>query len=114
MKIIVMDCANARIDVLNVPENMVGEDVELFLVEHDYSLNKISWMAVPADYVPVQFHEFGIDEENGKEVHEQRETKLKNFSIYDSVFWSFTRCSLTVIAAMRINLKHSDVYFRKP
>ena len=37
MKIIVMDCANARIDVLNVPENMVGEDVELFLVEHDYS-----------------------------------------------------------------------------
>ena len=46
MKIIVMDCANARIDVLNVPENMVGEDVELFLVEHDYSLNNISWMAV--------------------------------------------------------------------
>ena len=85
MKIIVMDCANARIDVLNVPENMVGEDVELFLVEHDYSLNNISWMAVPVDYVPVQFHEFGIDEENGKEVHEQRETKLKNFSIYDSV-----------------------------
>ena len=56
MKIIVVDCANVRIDVLNVPENMVGEDVELFLVEHDYSLNNISWMAVPADYVPVQFH----------------------------------------------------------
>ena len=37
MKIIVMDCANARIDVLNVPEK-VGEDVELFLVEHDLSL----------------------------------------------------------------------------
>ena len=30
MKIIVVDCANVRIDVLNVPENMVGEDVELF------------------------------------------------------------------------------------
>ena len=60
MKIIVMDCANVRIDVLNVPENMVGEDVELFLVEHDYSLNNISWMAVP-------------------------DTRLKNFSIYDSV-----------------------------
>lgn len=44
MKIIVVDCANVRIDVLNVPENMVGEDVELFLVEHDYSLNNISWM----------------------------------------------------------------------
>ena len=85
MKIIIMDCANARIDFLNVPENMVGEDVELFLVEHDYSLNNISWMAVPADYVPVRFHEFGIDEENGKEVHEQRDARLKNFSIYDSV-----------------------------
>ena len=85
MKIIVVDCANVRIDVLNVPENMVGEDVELFLVEHDYSLNNISWMAVPADYVPVQFHEFGIDEDNGKEVHEQRDTRLKNFSIYDRV-----------------------------
>lgn len=41
MKIIVVDCANVRIDVLNVPENMVGEDVELFLVEHDYFLNNI-------------------------------------------------------------------------
>ena len=30
------------------------------------------------------------------------------------VFCSFIRCSLTVIATMRINLKHSDVYFRKP
>ena len=30
------------------------------------------------------------------------------------VFCSFTRCSLAVIAAMRINLKQSDVYFRKP
>ena len=80
-----MDCANARIDFLNVPENMVGEDVEHFLVEHDYSLNNISWMAVSADYIPVLFHEFGIDEENGKEVHEQRDARLKNFSIYDSV-----------------------------
>lgn len=85
MKIIIMDCANARIDVLNVPENMISEDVELFLVEHDYSLNNISWMVVPADDIPVQFHEFGIDEENGKEVHEQRDARLKNFSIYDSV-----------------------------
>lgn len=31
MKIIVVDCANVRIDVLNVPENMVGEDVNFSL-----------------------------------------------------------------------------------
>lgn len=85
MKIIVMDCVNARIDVLNISENMISEDVEVFLVEYGYSLNNISWMAVPADYVPVKFREFGIDDENGKEVHEQRDARLKNFSIYDSV-----------------------------
>ena len=38
MKIIVMDCANARIDVLNVPENMVGEDVELLERTLNFSL----------------------------------------------------------------------------
>ena len=37
MKIIVMDSANVRIDVLNVPDHMIEEDIEQFLAEHDYS-----------------------------------------------------------------------------
>ena len=47
MKIIVMDSANVRIEVLNVPDHMIEEDIEQFLAEHDYSLNNISWMAAP-------------------------------------------------------------------
>ena len=34
MKIIVMDSANVRIEVLNVPDHMINEDIEQFLTEH--------------------------------------------------------------------------------
>ena len=85
MKIIVMNSAEMRIEVLNVPDHMLEEDIEVFLAEHDYSLNNISWMAAPIDYVPVQFHDFGINEEDGEETHFIRHSRLKNDSIYDSV-----------------------------
>ena len=85
MKIIVMDSANVRIEVLNVPDHMIEEDIEQFLAEHDYSLNNISWMAAPIDFVPVQFHEYGICHSDGEELHFVRQRKLKDFSIYDSV-----------------------------
>ena len=85
MKIIVMDSANVRIEVLNVPDHMIEEDIEQFLAEHDYSLNNISWMAAPIDFVPVQFHEYGICHSDGAELHFVRQGKLKDFSIYDSV-----------------------------
>ena len=80
-----MDSANVRIDVLNVPDHMIKEDIEQFLTEHDYSLNNISWMAAPVDFVPVQFHEYGTRNSDGKELHFVREGKLKDFSIYESV-----------------------------
>ena len=71
--------------VLNVPDHMIEEDIEQFLTEHDYSLNNISWMAAPIDFVPVQFHEYGICHSDGEELHFERQGKLKDFSIYDSV-----------------------------
>ena len=77
MKIIVMNSADLRIEVLNVPDHMQEEDIEVFLAEHDYSLNNISWMAAPIDYVPVQFHDFGINEEDGEETHFIRHSRLK-------------------------------------
>ena len=77
------DCDN--IEVLNVPDHMIEEDIEQFLAEHDYSLNNISWMAAPIDFVPVQFHEYGICHSDGEELHFVRQGKLKDFSIYDSV-----------------------------
>lgn len=86
MKIIVLNNADLRIEVLNVPDQMVEEDgIEVFLAEHDYSLNNISWMAAPIDFVPVQFHEYGICQTNGKEMSITHHARLKDFSIYDSV-----------------------------
>ncbi len=85
MKIIVMNSTDLRIEVLNVADNMLEDDIELFLVEHGYSLNNISWMAAPIDYVPVQFHDYGICQTDGEEIHVCRKARLKDFSIYDSV-----------------------------
>ena len=48
MKIIVMDSADLRIEVLNVADHLLEDEVELFLSEHGYSLNNISWMAAPS------------------------------------------------------------------
>ena len=85
MKIIVIDSANVRIEVVNIPDYMLEEDTERFLVEHGYSLNNISWMAAPIDYVPVKFHDYGICQTNGEEIHVSRDARLKDFSIYESV-----------------------------
>lgn len=76
MKIIVMNSADLRLEVLEVADNLLAEGIEQFLVAHDYSLNYISWMAAPIDCVPVQFHDYGI---NGEETHSMRRTRLKDF-----------------------------------
>ena len=77
MKIIVMDSANVRIEILDVPGHMIDGGIEQFLVEHDYSLNNISWMAAPVDFVPVQFHVFGVCQNNGENIHAIRDARLK-------------------------------------
>lgn len=64
MKIIVMSAADFRIDILDVPEDMLADEngAETFLAEHGYSLNNIDWMAAPADYLPVGFHSYSQNE----------------------------------------------------
>ena len=85
MKIVVINHADVRVEVLDIPNTMLNENVEQFLTEHGYSLSNISWMAAPIDYVPMQFHNFSISEDDGKEVHITRNARLKDFSVYDSV-----------------------------
>lgn len=85
MKIVVLNHADVRVEVLDIPNTMLNENVEQFLTEHGYSLSNISWMAAPIDYVPVQFHNFSISEDDGKEVHTTRNARLKDFSVYESV-----------------------------
>lgn len=86
MKIILMNSADLRIEVLNVPDHMIeNDDIEQFLSEHDFPVSYISWMAAPVDYVPVRFHDYGTCATNGEEIHVERRARLKDFSIYDSV-----------------------------
>ena len=86
MKIIIMNSADMRIEVLNVSDLLIEEDnIERYLSEHDYPLNSISWMAAPIDYVPVKFQDFGICATDGEEIHVERDARLKDFTIYDSV-----------------------------
>ena len=103
MKIIVMDSANVRIEFLNVPDHMLGEDIEVFLAEHGYSLSSISWMAAPIDFVPVQFHDFGTCHSNGEEIHVVRHARLKDFSIYESVQEIKHREQEELAAALRLH-----------
>lgn len=81
-----MSPADFRIKVLNVPERFLENwNIESFLFKHGYDLNKISWMAIPLDAINVMFQEQSIDENTGAEQHMMRDSRLKNFSIYESV-----------------------------
>jgi hypothetical protein len=108
MKLIVMNCADVRIEVLNVPDHMLEDDTEQFLVEHGYSLNNISWMAAPVDYVPVQFHDYGICQTDGEEIHVSRDAWLKDFSIYESVQEVKKREQEELAAALRLHGEKVD------
>lgn len=85
MKIIIMHDADARIEVLNVADNLIEEDIEMFLCEHGYSVNNITWMASSIDYVPVTFHDYGTITSTGEEIHFSKEYELKDRCIYDEV-----------------------------
>jgi hypothetical protein len=111
MKLIVMNCADVRIEVLNVPDHMLEDDTEQFLVEHGYSLNNISWMAAPVDYVPVQFHDYGICQTDGEEIHVSRDARLKDFSIYESVQEVKKREQEELAAALRLHGEKVDEGF---
>lgn len=59
MKIVILDAYNARVEVLSVSDELIArydDDVEKFLMEHDYNLNNIEWMATDAKDVPVTYH----------------------------------------------------------
>ena len=64
-----MNSADVRIEVLTVSDRLIeNDDIEQFLSEHGYSLNNISWMATPVDFVPVKFHEYGICAADGEKI----------------------------------------------
>jgi len=108
MKIIVLDSANMRIEFFDVADNMLNDDIERFLAEHYISLNSVSWMAAPIDYVSVILHDISLDKKSGEEVHSLRPAKLKNFSIHESVQEVKHREQVELSNALRFHGKQVD------
>ena len=108
MKIIVMDSANVRIEFFDVADNMLNDEIEKFLAEHYISLNSVSWMAAPIDYVSVILHDISIDKKTGEEIHSLRPAKLKNFSVYESVQEVKHREQVELTNALRLHGKQVD------
>ena len=108
MKIIVLDSANVRIEFFDVADNMLNDDIERFLAEHNISLNSVSWMAAPIDYVSVILHDISLDKKSGEEVHSLRPAKLKNFSIHESVQEVKHREQVELSNALRFHGKQVD------
>lgn len=102
------DSANVRIEFFDVADNMLNDDIEKFLAEHYISLNSVSWMAAPIDYVSVILHDISIDKKTGEEVHSLRPAKLKNFSVYDSVQEVKHREQVELTNAFRLHGKQVD------
>ena len=108
MKIIVLDSANVRIEFFDVADNMLNDDIERFLAEHYISLNSVSWMAAPIDYVSVILHDISLDKKSGEEIHSLRPAKLKNFSIHESVQEVKHREQVELSNALRLRGKQVD------
>lgn len=85
MKIIILHDADMRIEILNVADCLINDNIETFLCEHGYSVNNITWTAAPIDYVPVEFHTYGIVACTGEELHFKKDFELKDRSAYDEV-----------------------------
>lgn len=108
MKIIILHDADARIEVLNVADHLIHNDVETFLCEHGYSVNNITWMAAPIDYVPVVFCDYGTIADTGEEMHVQKNFELKDRSIYDEVQYLKKREQEKLRESLRIHGQSVD------
>lgn len=101
MKIIILHDADARIEVLEVAGHLIGDDVETFLCDRGYSVNNITWLAAPVEYVPVVFHKYGTDTATGEETHITRETRLKDFTIHEQTKELKIRERQELVSALR-------------
>lgn len=108
MTIVILHDFDARIEVLNVANHLVGEDVEIFLSEHGYSVNNITWIASGENSVPVTFHKYDTDETNTGEVHTARQHELKDRYIYDEVDYIKRREQEELTKAVRTHGKKVD------
>lgn len=85
MKIIILYDADARIELLDIADHLVGSDIEEFLTGKGYSVNNITWFAASTDYIPVVYHKFDINRENDEETHNQWEVRMNEFTIHEQL-----------------------------
>lgn len=86
MKIIVLNSGDFHVEAISVPDHLVNDgQIEEFLQKEYYPLNNFSWMAGHIDCVPVAFHDYAFNEDNGEVTKTCRKSRLNNFSIYDTV-----------------------------
>lgn len=118
MKIIILNNDKLRMEFLDVPDNMVGDEVETFLAKHGYSLNSISWMAANTDSMPIVFRTYRTDPEDGSETVSQRETQIGDFSVRECIKELGVRDKAELIETVRKHGQEKDggyVYdFEKP
>ena len=78
MKIVLLDNADMKIMFIDVPDDMIEDDVYEWLVKQEfYHQGLCSYMAGPLRYWPVEHHEFGFDEETMEETHEVWKSRIK-------------------------------------
>lgn len=63
MKIIVLNYAETRIDIINADDCLISEGVGKFLQEQGYSLSLIHWMAAPIQDVPIKVSNIHYDDD---------------------------------------------------
>lgn len=76
--IIVLDHTKVCIDIIKVPNQLLEDDIEIFLVEHNYSLNNISWMEIPDENIPMRLLEYKIDPISKEESYVTHKEDLRN------------------------------------
>lgn len=61
MQIVVLDYCLGKISVIDAPDSLVGDDVEIFLDEQGYRLNGIAWMAAPVEGFQMDCVSYSVD-----------------------------------------------------
>lgn len=115
MKIIILHDADARIEFLDVADQLVGSDIEEFLTINGFSVNHITWLATTADEVPVTYHKSSIDKTTGKAAYKHRTARMECLTIHGQLQELKRREQDELKAALREYGKNVDggfeVYF---
>lgn len=87
MKIVLINYEDTSVEILDVQDDMVKEDVEEFLCEHEYDLDNIYWMVAQDDKVTVRGHEYRVrkDGQEKRITHEMHVESVDPWKMEQSI-----------------------------